>query len=145
MDVKLPLKEWKRGQLLAVLKQYKEQNPQTQTGRLWDASRISDHNLRKHTLKLAETKNGQDLYVFDPAKAETLTPEKIELILNEQKLKKSLPEQREKYRVSYISKGPDGFQTIEEEVEVKERMFRGQDGQRHHLDEKYVKIIERLL
>ena len=140
------LKEWDKKRLFNALKAYKEEHPETKCNcDGWYLTRLGENNLRKYILKLVKCKDGQDFYDIDPVAIEKLDSKRVEELLTEQKLRKNLPKQKERYLVAYIIETPGGFTEVEDDVEVAGRRFIGKDGKRHHINERCLRILERII
>ena len=140
------LNDWTKKDLLGVLREYRNQNPDSRLAESHTLSRLSNHNLRKYTLKLVSCQGGKDLYGLDPEKIEKLDGQAQQIILERQKeTKERRRNERKRYLVSYVIVSGLSYETVEEEVEVRESQFTGKDGRQHYLNERCLKIIERII
>lgn len=142
----MPLKQWTKAAIMRELRDYRFAHAGTKLGAPWGMAHLSVDNIRKYTLKLIACKNGQDLYGVNWSIVESFTDERIGSILREQKLRTSLPKTKERFLVSYISETENGsFVEIEDDVEPEYNMFIGKDGKRHHMLEKHLTVLEKIL
>lgn len=111
---------------------------------------FSTDAMRKEFLRKTGSRDGKDLYGFNMEVVRAITDESLQEAFIRSLPEKKRPKPNPWYRIEYVAVWPDRYDIVQEDVEVYEKLYGVKafhssiDGKEHRLNERNLKIIEKL-